>query len=102
MIRRPPRSTLFPYTTLFRSLLQLDRRYVRRGSRHVDVQLVLRRRVARRLGRLGLWRRPEIGRAHLWTPVTDPTRMSSSALKKKSYSIARNLLLQLHNIPMMD
>src|SRR3712207_8791179 len=25
MIRRPPRSTLFPYTTLFRSLLGLDR-----------------------------------------------------------------------------
>src|SRR2546425_616683 len=25
MIRRPPRSTLFPYTTLFRSLLDLDR-----------------------------------------------------------------------------
>src|SRR2546422_7803602 len=24
MIRRPPRSTLFPYTTLFRSLLRLD------------------------------------------------------------------------------
>src|SRR2546427_9462852 len=24
MIRRPPRSTLFPYTTLFRSLLGLD------------------------------------------------------------------------------
>src|SRR2546422_1492356 len=24
MIRRPPRSTLFPYTTLFRSLEQLD------------------------------------------------------------------------------
>src|SRR5256885_6811349 len=25
MIRRPPRSTLFPYTTLFRSLAALDR-----------------------------------------------------------------------------
>src|SRR5690348_17967646 len=25
MIRRPPRSTLFPYTTLFRSLVQLAR-----------------------------------------------------------------------------
>src|SRR2546430_4523619 len=25
MIRRPPRSTLFPYTTLFRSPLQLER-----------------------------------------------------------------------------
>src|SRR2546427_2065753 len=26
MIRRPPRSTLFPYTTLFRSLFRLTRR----------------------------------------------------------------------------
>src|SRR2546430_7669734 len=26
MIRRPPRSTLFPYTTLFRSLLDHERR----------------------------------------------------------------------------
>src|SRR5690242_21095084 len=25
MIRRPPRSTLFPYTTLFRSLIQLTK-----------------------------------------------------------------------------
>src|SRR3712207_8046980 len=25
MIRRPPRSTLFPYTTLFRSLLDVER-----------------------------------------------------------------------------
>src|SRR5438034_6521047 len=25
MIRRPPRSTLFPYTTLFRSILGIDR-----------------------------------------------------------------------------
>src|SRR3712207_8386750 len=28
MIRRPPRSTLFPYTTLFRSLVPLDHREV--------------------------------------------------------------------------
>src|SRR2546427_11378174 len=27
MIRRPPRSTLFPYTTLFRSVLQLVARF---------------------------------------------------------------------------
>src|SRR5260221_3305647 len=27
MIRRPPRSTLFPYTTLFRSVIPLKRRY---------------------------------------------------------------------------
>src|SRR3712207_8985944 len=31
MIRRPPRSTLFPYTTLFRSRPLLERRLVRRG-----------------------------------------------------------------------
>src|SRR5258708_10697458 len=34
MIRRPPRSTLFPYTTLFRSAF-LDRGTPRRGSRKV-------------------------------------------------------------------
>src|SRR3712207_7727145 len=32
MIRRPPRSTLFPYTTLFRS--DADRRQRVRGQRH--------------------------------------------------------------------
>src|SRR5438034_7222049 len=30
LIRRPPRSTLFPYTTLFRSRRHRDRRAVRR------------------------------------------------------------------------
>src|SRR2546422_3947042 len=34
MIRRPPRSTLFPYTTLFRSLIE------RRGRRLLDHLLV--------------------------------------------------------------
>src|SRR5215207_10427819 len=33
MIRRPPRSTLFPYTTLFRSRHGDDARQVRRGRR---------------------------------------------------------------------
>src|SRR5437016_14653133 len=41
MIRRPPRSTLFPYTTLFRSLIILEQRTmkgVRAGAgQHVDV-----------------------------------------------------------------
>src|SRR2546422_4067580 len=30
MIRRPPRSTLFPYTTLFRSLIRFGRNAARR------------------------------------------------------------------------
>src|SRR3712207_8980400 len=32
MIRRPPRSTLFPYTTLFRSQLRAPRRLQRRDD----------------------------------------------------------------------
>src|SRR4051794_41704923 len=32
MIRRPPRSTLFPYTTLFRSTLRLDDEAVASGE----------------------------------------------------------------------
>src|SRR5579872_7530847 len=34
MIRRPPRSTLFPYTTLFRSRPARHRRVPRRRRRH--------------------------------------------------------------------
>src|SRR3712207_7077563 len=32
MIRRPPRSTLFPYTTLFRSKGRIDYRAARKGG----------------------------------------------------------------------
>src|SRR3712207_8186547 len=35
MIRRPPRSTLFPYTTLFRSLLRHEVAVGEREVRHV-------------------------------------------------------------------
>src|SRR3712207_9570791 len=34
MIRRPPRSTLFPYTTLFRSSFPIDIHTERVGTRH--------------------------------------------------------------------
>src|SRR3712207_8315946 len=33
MIRRPPRSTLFPYTTLFRSVVALHARALQLGAR---------------------------------------------------------------------
>src|SRR5688572_32335016 len=44
MIRRPPRSTLFPYTTLFRSLLEPE----------LDPRLLLHLAHHRELGRLGV------------------------------------------------
>src|SRR3712207_8446565 len=56
MIRRPPRSTLFPYTTLFRSAepaprQRLRRRGAGRDARRADAPQ--RRRVHRRAGRGG-------------------------------------------------
>src|SRR5256885_13329132 len=48
MIRRPPRSTLFPYTTLFRSL---DREPARGGDRHPQLLQRAALRGARRPGR---------------------------------------------------
>src|ERR1041384_4069791 len=39
MIRRPPRSTLFPYTTLFRSLEERPNRAVEPARRHLDRRL---------------------------------------------------------------
>src|SRR3712207_6981365 len=52
MIRRPPRSTLFPYTTLFRSRQRLDllqRHLVLRG-----LEPVLADRLGHHGGRIGL------------------------------------------------
>src|SRR2546426_9239671 len=37
MIRRPPRSTLFPYTTLFRSLLRRQERVIQVGNYTIPV-----------------------------------------------------------------
>src|SRR5262245_63965512 len=49
MIRRPPRSTLFPYTTLFRSILHntfIDRCRRDRGARATPVDQVAERLAA--------------------------------------------------------
>src|SRR5689334_24859808 len=43
MIRRPPRSTLFPYTTLFRSARDEDARAGRAGSRRGGAAAAARR-----------------------------------------------------------
>src|SRR3712207_7872433 len=61
MIRRPPRSTLFPYTTLFRSGLDADEDLARPGPRHrqlahpdrLDAAEAVHRRSQHGLFRLG-------------------------------------------------
>src|SRR5260221_3219064 len=77
MIRRPPRSTLFPYTTLFRS--ERDRRSSRRNDRLREIAGI----VAMRSDRVG--ERPE-RRAELTGPalplvlVLDPADRKSTRL----------------------
>src|SRR3712207_7672791 len=50
IIRRPPRSTLFPYTTLFRSLRRALGILDQRGLRQLEDEAVGRDRVARERG----------------------------------------------------
>src|SRR3712207_7656723 len=102
MIRRPPRSTLFPYTTLFRSRL---------GHLLIEVpgthqQGVADNDPARRGAPAGLEdERPrqvpavKNERAHACTPVTPLFRMPPSALKQKQYigyAPVRPPIAQLH------
>src|SRR3712207_7848386 len=99
MIRRPPRSTLFPYTTLFRSEDEIEP-----GGTPVLAGRKLAGWVGRDVtddeaGRIGfIVPRPlgvahgktaaalagaGIGRGHRWTPGTPTSRMPSFCWKKK-------------------
>src|SRR3712207_7313513 len=75
MIRRPPRSTLFPYTTLFRSA-RWPAREVRRRRRRVAVD-----RRDRRTGRAGVPR----GSA-------ERSEEHTSELQSRQYLVCRLLL----------
>src|SRR3712207_8685512 len=86
MIRRPPRSTLFPYTTLFRS------RAVERGINWVDTAAVYglghsEELVARALKGLSESERPYVFRSEEHT----------SELQSRQYLVCR-LLLEKKNI----
>src|SRR3712207_7418272 len=87
MIRRPPRSTLFPYTTLFRSARRADRR--RRSDRRVGA-------VPRGDGGLP----GALAAVRLADPRRDPARVAAasrseehtSELQSRQYLVCRLLL----------
>src|SRR3989442_14140415 len=82
MIRRPPRSTLFPYTTLFRSRLE--------ASRDVGVRLGIHVRV-----------HPERDRgadAHLERHLVERSEEHTSELQSRPHLVCR-LLLEKKKIP---
>src|SRR3712207_8336905 len=88
MIRRPPRSTLFPYTTLFRSGRAPPARQsaCRRGTH---------RRVGHGIGRGGGKSRPwGTGRAVVGVGEPDPRRSEehTSELQSRQYLVCRLLL----------
>src|SRR3712207_6992676 len=88
MIRRPPRSTLFPYTTLFRSLDRPDGRAEQLGDLRVrepaevgeldDLALVGRERAQRLAHRVGL--------------LAPRSEEHTSELQSRQYLVCRLLL----------
>src|SRR2546427_9382002 len=101
MIRRPPRSTLFPYTTLFRSR-PAGRTVEIRGARGpVQTGRAARRRCraaatllpATTVSRYRRWRwaaGPE--RAKLWLQVEERSEEHTSELQSQSNLVCRLLL----------
>src|SRR2546422_3106046 len=80
MIRRPPRSTLFPYTTLFRS--RMDHGAIDPGRGHLGQRVV---------GRIG--RDLTMVRAHLAVlPEVDRSEEHTSELQSRLHLVCRLLL----------
>src|SRR3712207_8366686 len=81
MIRRPPRSTLFPYTTLFRSALWLP------GVDHASIALqnVVERKILREEGKT----RWDVGREEF---VERDRKEHTSELQSRQYLVCRLLL----------
>src|SRR5258707_3939891 len=78
MIRRPPRSTLFPYTTLFRS-------EALRSAGLVDVEIRETHRVHEHAG-------SAIVRARKPGPTADRSEEHTSELQSRQYLVCRLLL----------
>src|SRR2546426_7801748 len=98
MIRRPPRSTLFPYTTLFRSADEVEIR----GQLAPDRRRVFRARAAHGEGPAHVHER---GLHHAPRADRKSTRLNSSHLvisyavfclkKKKQYTHATNVTYEI-------
>src|SRR2546430_6368926 len=85
MIRRPPRSTLFPYTTLFRSPAPAAPADAARGDRghELSARGGGRRGAALPRGRGTAGRGGGDRRTHRWNPGTSKNPKPASSLKKK-------------------
>src|SRR5690554_7189311 len=85
MMRRPPRSTLFPYTTLFRSLFRYQNEWYRQSPKQRLTQARLRRLVLR----VGEYDRQSYGylKVPLWR-----SEEHTSELQSRPHLVCRLLL----------
>src|SRR3712207_8761802 len=97
MIRRPPRSTLFPYTTLFRSpqAIRQEIRPLRRRRRRLEHDRDERRLHARDRDQI----RPRGGRRPVVDAESAPERSEehTSELQSRQYLVCRLLLEKKKN-----
>src|SRR2546426_6978291 len=94
MIRRPPRSTLFPYTTLFRSFHQVHL-VSRLATDNPSFQAQLNDMV-HRLAAAGLGTRSEEHTSELQSPCNLVCRLLLEKKKKKKNEQENRIRLELH------
>src|SRR5258705_4623724 len=90
MIRRPPRSTLFPYTTLFRSPFACGRAYARLLLWEIVSAYIVHVDYARRGGRDGTaaWRRRHLRRNRVFDVRANDLDRKSTRLNSSHLSIS--------------
>src|SRR3712207_7167096 len=91
MIRRPPRSTLFPYTTLFRSddAASASNDVASASTSHGSIALHREQRGAPRSIGPTRFRAPQLGHARMDTPRSEE---HTSELQSRQYLVCRLLL----------
>src|SRR3712207_8926111 len=92
MIRRPPRSTLFPYTTLFRSIDQLDQILTQKRTR-LETQFANMESVLAGLQS----QQTALGQIQNIQPVRR-SEEHTSELQSRQYLVCRLLLEKKNNI----
>src|SRR3712207_8678708 len=97
MIRRPPRSTLFPYTTLFRSSLVFQAAYQRSTGAAVLISALLG--VAARRQRSAEYTAPRRCIMAAYLPGAEPrSEEHTSELQSRQYLVCRLLLEKKQNL----
>src|SRR3712207_7985453 len=94
MIRRPPRSTLFPYTTLFRSIKEVHAETNRAEGRRLLIGATKSIGQDVTTENIGQWLKVEPAVPNLKTIISDNLRSEehTSELQSRQYLVCRLLL----------